>query len=131
MTYFDHEVPPLFQQSDKGRLEARPTTAKRSLPRSRRSDPSTSKEAARKVQASGTVEAHRERILAAMRKIGPATAAELAVQLTPCTDGLKAIDQVEVSRRLPEMERDGLVVRNGRRKCRVKGSSMTIWQPTE
>lgn len=66
-----------------------------------------------------------------MKKIGPATAAEIAGQLTPCTDGQRAIDQVEVSRRLPEMERCGLVVRNGRRRCRLKGSSMTVWQITD
>ena len=104
--------------------------AKKTRARSRRSDPSTSREAAKTVRDRGTDLANRAKIRAALNA-GPATAVELYFRLTPGNGGPGEISRHEVSRRLPEMERDGQVVRVGKRKCRVNDTLMTVWQVTE
>ena len=86
-------------------------------------DPLTSHIAAESVEASGRAGTQRDRILAYVKAHPNQTAGEIA-------QGMNT-DQYTPSRRLPELERAGLVRVSGRRACRVKGSLMQTWDATE
>ncbi|MFI4861753.1 MAG: hypothetical protein ACIAXF_13865 [Phycisphaerales bacterium JB063] len=91
---------------------------------SRATDPETSREAAERHEASGRAFCNRERLLAEVCAGPGRTAAELA-------NWLKGIDQIEVSRRLPELRELGLIESRDPRKCSIKGSRMMTHWPTE
>jgi len=72
------------------------------------------------------------------RKCHPSTSAEAAVYFAPKRRGsqLRALGFVsnnpgktanKIGRRLPELEKEGLVTRGGPRECQVTGRNATIW----
>lgn len=83
-------------------------------------DPAPSHIAAREVEASGVAGKQREDVLWLVLLHPDCTAAELAKH--------GSLDQVQISRRLPELESAGHVERGEPRKCRVKGTMMTTWR---
>jgi len=84
-----------------------------------RGDPDTSREAARKLMASGRLTGQRRAVFEALRDSDGATHAELG-RVMGC-------DWLVAARRLPELERMGLVMKGQPRICRVKGSRCTTW----
>lgn len=69
----------------------------------RRNDPHTSKEAARRAESFAASQSGR--ILAALKKTGPATAKEL--------EAPTGLTNVQITRRTKDMERDGLIKLTG------------------
>jgi len=82
----------------------------------RNTDPASSHEAAERAESFR--ECHYRRILAALVG-GSMTSPEIAQRC--------GLDQIQVSRRLPEMEREGLVARAGIALCGIKRVRMTWW----
>lgn len=82
-------------------------------------DPSTSWDAGETFHAGRARAIHFNMILGAMTADAQ-TSAEL-------TRGC-ALDRHQVARRLPEMERENLVERDGYRLCRVTGRRSVIWK---
>ena len=74
---------------------------------------------ARNVGQSGYVKYQREKCLAAVRDNPGCTAAEIAV--------LCGIERRELSLRLPELCKDGLVVSRDARTCNVMGAGRMTW----
>jgi hypothetical protein len=87
----------------------------------RESDPDTSHEAAQHVTASGAAAHQRQRVLALVRAQPGLTSDELAV-------AAGMLRQVP-ARRLPELERLGLVRRGQVRPSRVTGRNGLTWWP--
>lgn len=96
-------------------------------PMARKSDPVTSHQAARRVRESGRASSNRDRIHACLALHGDAVT---AIELLGRMGEDDPIDRHEISRRLPELEREGRVKRGPRRLCRVRGTSMTTWLAT-
>ena len=93
--------------------------------RARHTDAETSHEAARKVDASGTAECHRSQILQVLIDSPGTTAWEIQRELQHLT-------REGISKRLPELERQGLVRRGAIRFCTYKTDQrMLTWWPTE
>lgn len=113
----------LFTQAQPTENRPEPPRAASVAP-SRSTDPETSRIAARRHEASGQATCNRERLLNEVCRGPGRTAAELCQRL----DG---IDQIEASRRLPELRDKGLVESRDPRECRVKGSRMMTWWATE
>jgi predicted ArsR family transcriptional regulator len=88
-------------------------------PRARRRDPSTSHIAAERIQASGRADAHRQTIVAAIRRAPGMTYREIAEAT--------GLEPVAVGRRLVEVERDGRVLAGQART--VDGRAMRTWWP--
>lgn len=100
-------------------FESSPSDASGLIPKSRRTDPLPSKLAAR----SYTRDAGSDRslILAELHRKDGQTAGEIAKHLGP------SWTNVRVSRRLPELERLGLINRGKHRTCEAKGTAMVAW----
>ena len=88
-------------------------------PRSHRHDPQTSREAARKLMESGKLKGQRKVVFDALHKCDGVTHAELGA--------LMGVHWLTPARRLPELERMGLVAKGQPRLCRVKHSRCTTW----
>lgn len=88
-------------------------------PLSHQGDPQTSIEAARDFAQSGKCETHRQMCLEAVRRCPGGTHSEIAT--------VTALDWLQVARRLPELERAGLVRKGEPRTCAVKGSKCCTW----
>lgn len=88
-------------------------------PLSHRDDPETSRDAARKLSHSGRLTGQRREVLEALRHCDGATHAELG----------RAMDRdwLVAARRLPELERGGLVRKGEPRICTVKNSRCCTW----
>lgn len=86
----------------------------------RRDDPATSREAAEHMARSGRIKAAQADTLNHVRRHPGLTATELAHRV-----GL--FDPRVLNRRLPELERLGLVVRGEARPCRVTGRRAATW----
>lgn len=91
-------------------------------PIARRHDPETSKQAAEAVTASGKRDQQAANVLAAVREFPGRTSAEMAHD--------DVFDRYVAARRLPELERLGLVRRGAPRACSTTGKSATTWWPT-
>lgn len=87
-------------------------------PRARRLDPQTSRDAAD--LAAQFKQGHYLRITRCMSRTDGKTAGEIGADC--------GMDNVQVSRRLPELESAGIVCRDAARVCGVKGSKMTTWR---
>ena len=83
------------------------------LPHSRTSDPLSSFKAGDRHHLSGKAESHRQQILEFMRGKRPMTSKQIALNM--------GMDRHEVARRLPEMARKGLVMRQDR------NGEETVW----
>lgn len=90
---------------------------------SRAADPATSKAAADSAAASGRASSQREAVLAAVRAAPGRTSDELAAGM--------GVGRHMVARRLPELERLGLVRRGEARASRVGGRAGLTWWPAE
>lgn len=88
-------------------------------PHSHRDDPETSREAGERLRASGKLTGQRKAVLEALRERNGSTHAELGAFMG--THWLTA------ARRLPELERAGLVRKGEPRICTIKGSRCTTW----
>lgn len=88
-------------------------------PRTHRGDPQTSHEAAEHLKRSGRLAAQQQAVMEALRECDGATHAELGVFM--------GLHWLTPARRLPELERAGLVKKGEPRICRVKGSRCTTW----
>ena len=92
------------------------------MPRlARRSDPATSHTAGERLRESGKLRAQQQQVLDALTRWPGSTAVELATS--------SGLDRYLVSRRLPELARDGLARRMAPRVCRVNGTAQTTWHP--
>lgn len=90
---------------------------------SRKSDPATSHDAAAKVESSGRAGSDRARLLEAVRHHPGHTAGELAM-----LDSVR-MERSEVSKRLPELRKMGLVKNGEARECFARKSRMLTWWP--
>lgn len=93
--------------------------------RARHDDPEPSHQAAADVEASGVAADHRARILAAFGRYAARTCAELAER--------SGLDYYAVHRRMTELERMGLIRREGVAVCPIRGGKrmVTTWRPTQ
>ena len=89
-------------------------------PIARRTDPASSRLAAEEVTRTGRRAAQCEAVLALVRKHPRRTSLELS--------RLSKLDRYAVSRRLPELERRGLIRRGVTRDCTVNGRPMLTWE---
>lgn len=98
-----------------------------------RTDPATSRQAAERMERSGTARTQRQTVLLALgraqrvhqRNVMGAglTSAELAVE--------SGLDRAMCARRLPELATQGTVTRAGVRQCQVKGTLAVTWAATQ
>ena len=88
-------------------------------PRSHRRDPETSRQAAKRLKRSGNLKTQRQAVLEALRHCNGGTHAEIGEFM--------GVHWLAPARRLPELERDGLVRKGAARICRVKGSRCCTW----
>jgi CRP-like cAMP-binding protein len=91
-------------------------------PIARKSDPDSSRQAAESITASGKRDAQAAGVRALVRSHEGYTSAELA--------DLSGYDRYMVARRLPELEKLGLVRKGTPRACSTTGKSATTWWPT-
>lgn len=84
-----------------------------------RRDPETSRQAAERLRESGKLGAQQRAVLEALRQCDGATHAELG--------DFMGLHWLTPARRLPELERAGLVRKGEPRICTVKGSRCTTW----
>lgn len=103
-------------------------------PRSRKTDPDTSHQAADQVRRSGQLRESQVLVLAAVRKWPGQTAVELAHRMdgTTCREIARPAHwwRLEVSRRLPELV-PLHVERGAARQCTRSGTPQTTWFPVE
>lgn len=86
-------------------------------------DPATSHAAAHELTKSGKRATQKATVLRALEIRPWSTSAELA--------RVAKLDRHMVARRLPDLEADGLVVRQPVRNCNVTGKLATTWRATE
>jgi hypothetical protein len=91
-----------------------------SEPIARTSDPVTSAIAAKEITASGLRDSQKAAVLAWLGRAPRCTSAELA--------RLSGMDRHLVARRLPDLEADGFVRKNGARACSVSGRLAVLWE---
>jgi predicted HTH transcriptional regulator len=89
-------------------------------PLARSTDPSTSHAAAKAVTESGQRDSQKAKVLRALQNNPRMTSQELA--------GVGGFDRYMVARRLPDLERDGMVRKAGERACNVSGTPAVIWE---
>lgn len=87
----------------------------------RKTDPETSRQAAREVEASGQAKAHRTMCLQEVRRMPGRTAGEIAYALM--------LSCHQVGKRLPELHAAGLIYPGEARRCSVEGTRQRTWYP--
>lgn len=87
----------------------------------RAGDPVTSHTAAAELVASGRQAVQQQAVLGAVRAQPGSTSAELARDFE--------LDRYAVARRLPELERRGLIRRDGPRRCDATDRMAVTWWP--
>jgi hypothetical protein len=92
--------------------------------KARRTDPVTSHLAAAEAERNGTIGHQQEIVAALVRKHFGNTSAELA-----WSDDAKGLDRYAIARRLPELERLGLVRKGEPRICSESGRLAVTWEP--
>jgi hypothetical protein len=94
------------------------------FPRARATDARSSHAAAAEIERNGIDKLQANAVLAAMRRYDNVTSMELA--------SLAGLDRYACARRLPEMARDGLVVRveptEAMQPCAVSGKKVIRWR---
>lgn len=96
--------------------------------RARRSDPETSHEAARQVEATGMAQAQAHRVFDAVVRWPERTSAELAMNMQTAWRIEWPNIRYAVARRLPELLAAGLVERGEPRQCQATGRRAMTWQ---
>ena len=74
-------------------------------------------------ESSGTATGNREAVLWYVEQFPGLTAVELWTETTT------RLSRHEISRRLPELRKAGLIHNGPARKCRINGSQMLTWNP--
>ena len=74
-------------------------------------------------ESSGKAASHRETILSYVRTFPGHTSAEIAAAIR--------MERHEVSRRLPELEKSGDVIRGPERVCSTNGTRMATWSQVQ
>ena len=87
----------------------------------RNQNPDTSHQAFKRFAESGKLESHRDRVMRSVTSRPGKTAGELSE--------ISDLSHVECQRRLSDLARDGMIYKQGKRKCSVKGSAMSLWWP--
>ena len=93
-------------------------------PRAKSNDPITSYLAAEHVEKSGMARRQQDAVLIAVRSRPGATSQELATELG------QVLDRYVFARRLPELERRGLVMHGEKRRCTISGMKAMTWYPS-
>ena len=88
-------------------------------PLSHRNDPLTSYIAAEKLAKSGKWASQKQEVYRALQWHNGSTSSELGEQMN--------LDRYTPARRLPELERDGLIEKGPKRMCRVQNSLCVTW----
>ena len=94
---------------------------RQSYPIARRTDPPSSHAAAQEIERTGGRASQSEAVLETVTRHPRRTSLELS--------RLSRLDRYTVSRRLPELERRGLIRRGPTRDCTVNGRPMLTWEP--
>jgi hypothetical protein len=94
-------------------------------PKARRTDPITSHLAAAEAERNGTIGHQQEIVAELVRKHPGNTSAELA-----WSEDAKGLDRYAIARRLPELERLGLVRKGEPRICSESGRLAMTWEST-
>lgn len=97
--------------------------------RARRTDPETSHEAARQVEASGSATAHADLIAQAVREWPGRTTAELAENMRIVWKVGWSNVRHEVARRMCEVVRSGHARAGEPRTCKATGRRAQTWEP--
>jgi predicted HTH transcriptional regulator len=87
----------------------------------RRTDPSTSAQAAEKHEASGVRESNKQILLRAIKDNPGMTSREAAAAT--------GMDRVEAARRLPDLIIDKVAYQGGKRKCTIGNNKCVTWWP--
>ena len=103
------------------RLRKEESVNRRSYPTARLTDPPSSHAAAQEMERTGRRVAQCEAVLETVKRHPRQTSLELSQ--------LSRLDRYTVSRRLPELERRGLIRRGPTRDCTVNGRPMLTWEP--
>lgn len=98
-------------------------------PASRRTDPASSHLAEQEINKSGARQRQCDIVLWCVLRRNGATAKELAREAA--RRGIKDVDSYAFSRRLPDLEKKGLVQRGVLRECLVGGRRSVTWWPTD
>jgi hypothetical protein len=93
------------------------------IPIARHTDPDTSKAAAKQITNSGVRGEQHRTVLAAVKAHPGKTSRELAAEAD--------LDRYMVARRLPELEKLGVVKRAAERMCTIGKLSATTWKPAD
>jgi len=88
-------------------------------PLSRRTDPSSSREAEDKLKQSGGLSKQCQEVYEAIKQHPNCTAGEL--------EDKSGIPYFTIQRRVSTLEKAGLIKRYGKRVCWIKGNKMTVW----
>lgn len=86
----------------------------------RTTDPATSREAANHVDRTGKAKSQRLACLTEVKRCPGQTAAEIAHQL--------GLERHAPSRRLPQLEEQGLVEKGPPRTCKIQGTRSVTWR---
>lgn len=90
---------------------------------SRVTDPDTSRQAASNLERTGQRQRQLDQCLDAVRRFSGHTAPEIGK--------LSGVDRYVLSRRLPDLRREGSVASGRSRKCNVTGNLSMTWYPAE
>ena len=112
---------PALERVGDDRLRKEKSVNRQSYPISRRTDPASSHAAAQEIEPTGRRAAQCEAVLETVKRHPRRTSLELS--------RLSQLDRYTVSRRLPELERRGLIRRGLIRDCTVNGRPMLTWEP--
>ena len=112
---------PTLEKVGDDRLRKEKSVNRQSHPIARGPDPPSSHAAAREIERSGRRASQCEAVLELVNRHPRRTSLELSQ--------LSQLDRYTVSRRLPELERRGLIRRGLTRDCTVNGRPMLTWEP--
>ena len=112
---------PALEKVGDDRLRKEKSVNRQSHPIARQTDPPSSHAAAQEMERTGRRAGQSEAVLEMVKRHPRRTALELS--------RLSRLDRYTVSRRLPELERRGLVRRGLIRDCTVNGRPMLTWEP--
>jgi predicted transcriptional regulator len=89
------------------------------IPLSRQTDPGTSRLAAKELAASGIYGRQKRMVYEGLKRNNGTTSAELAQRI--------GVDRYVTARRLPDLEREGIVRKGPARLCEITNSLCVTW----
>ena len=112
---------PALEKVGDDRLRKEKSVDRQPYPIARQTDPASSHTAAQEIERTGRRASQSEALLEMVKRHPRRTALELS--------RLSRVDRYTISRRLPELERRGLIRRGLIRDCTVNGRPMLTWEP--